>query len=72
MDDDKKKHVKNPRSPALQVLLLARQERQSLDEGDFDSAVGRAVNELVAKRHPTGLDSIANFLTSAHYLFCNK
>ncbi len=47
-----------PRSPEMQDLLRSRQERRSLDQDDFQSAVRDAVTEVVTHQAQIGLDVI--------------
>ena len=47
-----------PRSPAIQDLLLTRQERRQLDQHLFASGVDGAVAEVVAQQTEIGIDVI--------------
>ena len=47
-----------PRSPELQELLRAREERQPLDPASFEAGVRTGVNEVVQQQLDTGLDVI--------------
>jgi 5-methyltetrahydropteroyltriglutamate--homocysteine methyltransferase len=47
-----------PRSPQLQELLRAREERQPLDQHSFEASVRQAVADVVKMQLDTGLDVI--------------
>ncbi len=47
-----------PRSPKLQDLLLAREERRLTDQGTFGTAVTQAVAEVVKRQLEVGLDVV--------------
>lgn len=47
-----------PRSPALQDVLLAREERRAFDQSALDASIREAVAEVVKKQIDTGIDVI--------------
>lgn len=49
-----------PRSPELQELLRAKQERRPVDDAMFDAAVRKRVAEVVAQQVNLGLDVISD------------
>src|ERR1700742_72790 len=47
-----------PRPPEVIELLKRRDRDEAIDPGEFDSVVGRAVDEVVAKQVAVGIDIV--------------